>query len=284
MSLEIVSAGAVVTRSGRQVLLVHRPRYDDWSFPKGHVDPGEHGTAAAVREVLEETGLRVRLGPPLGDQHYPVGGRPKTVHYWVARAVGDDDVGGYAANDEIDRVEWVGYDAALQRLTYDYDRDTLQESVPLRRRSHPLVVLRHGQAFPRKQWTREDRLRPLAEAGAAQACAVIPILAAYGVQRVVTSSSTRCVETVQPYFRAHGLVPATYDGLSEEDATDEGVAGIVAGLLAADEGAVLCTHRPVLPAVWDALGLPPVRLEPGAMLVVHHRKGRVVATERHQVV
>ncbi|GAB2854590.1 NUDIX domain-containing protein [Nocardioides pacificus] len=289
MSLEIVSAGGVVTRSGRDVLLVHRPRYDDWSFPKGHLDPGEHSTTAAVREVLEETGVAVRLGPPLRAQRYPVGERMKTVHYWVARVVGADDVSGYAVNDEIDRVEWVSYDEAMDRLTYDFDRDTLREalgeSAPVRKETRPLVVLRHGKATSRKQWTSDDRLRPLAEAGVAQAAALVPVLAAYGVQRVVTSSSVRCAETVRPYAEAHGVEPASYDVLSEEDATAESVAAVVGDLLAGTEpkgsGSVLCTHRPVLPLVWDALGLPAVRLEPGAMLVVHHRKGKVVATELH---
>ena len=68
---DVVAAGAVVFRPGRQVLLVHRQRYDDWSFPKGKLDPGEHATTAAVREVGEETGLHVRLGPPLPEQRYP---------------------------------------------------------------------------------------------------------------------------------------------------------------------------------------------------------------------
>src|SRR3954454_20668890 len=115
----IVAAGAVVLRKGPQVLLVHRPKYDDWSFPKGKLDRGEHVTAAAVREVAEETGLHVRLGPPLAGQRYPIGGgRTKSVSYWAGRAVGDDDVSRYQANDEIDQVEWVDYDEALDRLTH----------------------------------------------------------------------------------------------------------------------------------------------------------------------
>ena len=117
---DVLAAGAVVFRPGRQVLLVHRPRYDDWSFPKGKLDPGEHLTSAAVREVEEETGVHVRLGVPLTGQRYPNGGgRMKSVAYWVGRAVGDDDVSGYRLNDEIDDVEWVPYDEALARLTYD---------------------------------------------------------------------------------------------------------------------------------------------------------------------
>ena len=90
---DVRAAGAVVTRKGGDVLLVHRPRYDDWSFPKGKLDPGEHAVTAAVREVAEETGLDVRLGPPLPGQRYRLAnGRTKAVSYWTARVVGDDDV------------------------------------------------------------------------------------------------------------------------------------------------------------------------------------------------
>ena len=107
----VVSAGAVVTRKDkadkREVLLVHRPKYDDWSFPKGKQDDGEHVTATAVREVLEETGVEIRLGRPLRPQLYAVsGGRQKKVHYWVGHVLGDDDVSGYEVNDEIDDVGW----------------------------------------------------------------------------------------------------------------------------------------------------------------------------------
>ena len=111
---DVLAAGAVVFRPGKDVLLIHRPRYDDWSFPKGKLDPGEHAAAAAVREVAEETGLGVRLGPPLAEQQYPLdNGNRKVVSYWVGRAVGDDDVSGYAPNNEVDAVEWVAYDQAV---------------------------------------------------------------------------------------------------------------------------------------------------------------------------
>jgi 8-oxo-(d)GTP phosphatase len=281
---DVLAAGAVVFRPGKDVLLIHRPRYDDWSFPKGKLDPGEHVAAAAVREVAEETGLRVRLGPPLAEQQYTLeNGNRKVVSYWVGRVVGDDDVSGYAPNNEVDAVEWVAYDKALDRLTHDHDRDTLREAGKVRRRTHPVVILRHSQARSRKAWRKNDRLRPLLRAGQRQAEKLVPVLAAYDATRIVSSSSTRCVETVAPYVDATGRKPELVDGLSEEDATRKSVAGVVEELVAGDEGAVLCTHRPVLPQVFDALGVKDPELDLGEMLVVHVRKGEVVAAERHLV-
>jgi 8-oxo-dGTP diphosphatase len=280
---DVLAAGAVVFRRGKRVLVVHRPRYDDWSFPKGKLDPGEHVTAAAVREVAEETGLHVRLGPPLSGQRYAIaGGRTKSVSYWAGRVVGDDDVSRYRANSEIDAVRWVAYDDAQDLLTHDHDRATLREARPLRRKTHALVVLRHGEARSRKAWRHDDRLRPLLQAGRFQAQRLVPVLAAYDVTRIVTSSSARCVETVGPYADTTGWKLEVEDGLSEEDATAGSVLRLVDELAAAQQSAVLCTHRPVLPAVFDALGVADPGLQPGAMLVVHLREGTPVATEGHR--
>ena len=139
------------------MLLVHRPRYDDWSFPKGKLDRGEHATAAAVREVEEETGVRVRLGVPLASQRYPIRVGTKLVHYWVGRAVGDGDVGGYEPNAEIDEVAWFPIDKARRRLTYDFDIDTLDEALVHAQKTRTLVILRHSQARSRKAWRGDDR-------------------------------------------------------------------------------------------------------------------------------
>ncbi|WP_193614738.1 NUDIX hydrolase [Nocardioides lijunqiniae] len=281
---DVESAGVVVFRPGKRVLLVHRPKYDDWSFPKGKLDRGEHRTSAAVREVAEETGLHVRLGVPLASQRYRLTtGRMKTVHYWTGRPVGEDDVSGYLPNAEIDEVAWVEAEDAFTRLTYDYDRDTLREALQARRRTRTLIVLRHGKARSRKAWRGDDRERPLLQAGRAQAERLVPVLAAYGVTRVVTSGSARCVETVAPYAGTTGWDLEREDRLSEEGATSKRVRRVVEGVLDDGRDTLLCTHRPVLPQVVDALGLEDPHLELGELLVVHLRKGRVVATERHPV-
>ena len=283
---DVLAAGAVVTRKGGDVLLVHRPKYDDWSFPKGKLDPGEHVTAAAVREVAEETGLDIRLGPPLSTQRYWVDNgerRIKRVYYWVGRVVGNDDVSTYRVNNEIDEVAWVPAEKLRERLDYDYDRATLEEYERLRKKSYPLVILRHGRARSRKSWRKDDRERPLTQAGEFQAEQVVPVLAAYGVSHVLTSSSRRCWATVLPYAEVARLDLEETDDLSEEDATTETVAAQVQELLRLKKPSVVCTHRPVLPWVFEALGLEPQPLEPGSVFVVHHRRGKVVATEHHDV-
>ena len=123
----IEAAGGVVwctsTKGRRKVLLVHRPRYDDWTLPKGKLDPGETAPAAALREVEEETGLRCRLGPPLHSVGYTDRqGRAKRVRYWAMEVLD----GAFAPNDEVDEIEWLPLGPAAERLTYPHDRPVVE--------------------------------------------------------------------------------------------------------------------------------------------------------------
>ncbi|ANH38135.1 Diadenosine hexaphosphate hydrolase [Nocardioides dokdonensis FR1436] len=289
LTRDVHAAGAVVFRPGREVLLVHRERYDDWSFPKGKVDPGEHPVATAVREVEEETGLRVSLGRPLPSHRYPNARAMKTVHYWTGRVVGADDVSGFEPNAEISDVRWVPVDEAAALLSYERDQALLQTARASRRRTQALVVQRHSRACARSEWTDDDRLRPLERPGLLQAEALGPLLAAYDVRRLVTSPATRCRETLAPYAATAGVDLEPLEELTEEAATGRGgpaavaaaVTGLVDDLHAGRRGIVLCTHRPVLPMVFEALGVDDPGLAPGEMVVVHLRRGRVLATEQH---
>ncbi|MGY2876299.1 8-oxo-(d)GTP phosphatase [Marmoricola sp. URHA0025 HA25] len=281
---DVVAAGALVLRraNGGEVLLVHRPKYDDWAWPKGKQDPGEHVTATAVREVVEESGVEIRLGRPLPVQAYRVsGGRTKQVHYWTGWVMGDPDVSAYAANSEIDQVAWMGFDKARRMLTYADDAALLDLVERHPKRTSALIVLRHARAQKRSTWDGPDERRPLTPEGLAQADCLVPMLSAYGVTRVLSSPSRRCVETVAAYAEDHVLEIEPAPGVDEADATPESVTETVAMLLAQKESAVLCSHRPVLPDILAALGVAEEPLAPGEMVVCHHRKGRVVAVERH---
>jgi 8-oxo-dGTP diphosphatase len=119
----VEAAGGVVLGAQGRVALVHRPKYDDWSLPKGKLDPGESFEQAALREVEEETGLRARLVRELPSVQYRDNkDRPKVVRYWLMEVEHDP---GFAPNDEVDELRWVPPDEALRLLTYDRDRDVL---------------------------------------------------------------------------------------------------------------------------------------------------------------
>jgi len=283
----VLAAGAVVTRKGpvgREVLLVHRPKYDDWSFPKGKQDPGEHVTATAVREVLEETGVEIRLGRPLRPQLYAVsGGREKIVHYWAGQVVGDDDVSSYQVNDEVNDLAWFSPAAAAERLTYLDDLDLLDQLRQHQKPTSALIVVRHAKALKRGAWGGSDPKRPLNEVGEEQARALVPLLHAYGISRVLSSSSVRCVETVQPYATEQVMPVLEADELSEELYDENGARALLTDLMTTRGPSVLCSHRPILPRLFELLGIEEEPLAPAELVAYHHRRGALVATERHSV-
>jgi 8-oxo-(d)GTP phosphatase len=127
----IEAAGGVVLRDGpdgREVLVVHRVRYDDWSLPKGKLDAGESAERAAVREVAEETGVSATLGSELGTSHYEVGGRPKQVRWFRMQAIAGDPAE-RPADAEVDRASWWPVDVALAGLTYEHERRLLRSTL-----------------------------------------------------------------------------------------------------------------------------------------------------------
>ncbi len=263
-----------------EVLVAHRPQYDDWTFPKGKPEGREDLTVAAVREIAEETGMRVRLGHPLPDTSYAFTGGTKQVAYWCARLVGTDNA--FTPNKEVDEIRWVRLGEARRLLTYQHDSDLIDTFADLREtkahRSRTLIVLRHAKAEPRDGWTGDDLERPLAEAGAARADDLAPVLGAYGIRRVVTSPAVRCVQTVEPF--AHGI--STFleiDDRLSEDTRSGDVNRSITALMDRKKPTVACTHRPTLPWVFDAIGTDLTELKAGSGIVVHHRKGVVHATE-----
>jgi 8-oxo-(d)GTP phosphatase len=261
----VLAAGAVCWRvvDGKaRVLLVRRPRHQDVSLPKGKVDPGETLPETAVREIEEETGLVVALGAPLGVVDYTLpNGRPKAVYYWAAE-VADDAIANstFAANDEIESLEWVSLARARRSLSYEHDIDVLDRFAELletgRARTFAIVALRHGKAVSPGDWNGSDASRPLLERGRLQALSVAPGIAAFGPVKLVTSTAVRCIETVGPTASRTGLAAKESDGISQ-DAYERGedtVEAVVAKRLKRSVSAVLCSHGPVLPRILAAIG------------------------------
>lgn len=277
------SAGCLVWRYGShepEVLLVHRPRLMDWSFPKGKLDRGECAFTAAVREVEEETGLRVTLGPMLPQQHYTVNaGQPKVVHYWAARAPEHADITTYRPNDEIDDVRWMPLTKACAKLTYPHDARLLEDFAASSFESSPLLVVRHGVALSRRSWPGEESDRPLSAEGKAQARTLVPVMAAYGVQRVVSSDATRCVDTVLPFVNSAAVGLRLDSALSQEEMDEASLRRRMQRLLSSPRRIAVCSHRPVFPAIFAALGVEAIPLDPGGVVVLHRADGKVVGVD-----
>jgi len=287
----INAAGGVVWRkragSGRaeprvDVLVAHRPSYDDWTFPKGKVDPGEALQTTAVREVAEETGLRVRLGPRLVQVSYPVAAGTKVVDYWSARVIGQGATEPFTPNKEVDEIRWVGVREARELLTYKHDIQVLEDFRSLRERqghrARTLIVVRHGKAAPHADYD-DDLERPLTPVGVEQASKLVPLLSAFGVRRIVSSPAVRCAQTVEPYAHSISTFLEIDDRLSEDTRAAQ-VDRSVTALLDRKKPVALCSHRPTLPWIFDAIGTDVHELATGEAVVVHHRKGKVIATEK----
>lgn len=190
-----LAAGAVLWRGqlpNPEIAIVHRPHYDDWTLPKGKVDPGESLPVTAAREILEETGIEPRLVKVIGNVHYPVGPRTKVVYYWLAGAVG----GSFTPNDEVDELRWVPAKQAEQHLSYKADWDILRKA------RYWLSTSIHTQL-----------LCVRAAKTAAQVELLAPLLAAYRPQRIITVPEQACADTATPLASALDL-PLEHDYLS----------------------------------------------------------------------
>lgn len=294
---EIRAAGVVLWRPGGshppgvEVALIHRPKYDDWSFAKGKLEAGEHVLRAAVREAAEETGLAVTLGRRLHHVSYSYSGRTKRVDYWAATA--DETAQPFAANKEVDRLDWLPVPEAPKRLSYQRDVELLDVFSGGPARTVPLIFLRHTSAGSRLEWSGADEARPLDPAGSQDAAVLAGLLRCFGVMRVVSSPAERCLATVRPYAHAAGVpveddaVLAVAGGARPRPAGDE-VAALAARLAAAGRPVVVCAHRENMPTLLAAAsaqlgGVPPAGppLEKAEFVVLHTADGKLVTTERH---
>jgi len=307
--MDIYAAGAVCWReSGKDLLvaIIHRGRYQDWTFPKGKVDPGETLAEAAVREVKEETGLKVKLGMPLETVSYPLDkSKTKVVHYWAAR-VSEKALtkSKFQPDEEVSEVVWLKASEAFAKLSYQHDRDLLQEVIDLRTngmlRTKPLIIIRHAHATPRADYVGEDGKRPLLPEGKEQAKELVRLISAYGPKRVFTSPWRRCKDTITPYAKAHRFKIIERGELSEMGNAKgpAKTAKVAKGLFKDARSSILCTHRPTLPTITKVLAgyaepklasiiLEAKALKPGDFIVLHltdsGKKPRLVAVEQQSL-
>ncbi len=287
----VAAAGGVVWRpgddAGIQVAVAHRPRYDDWSLPKGKLDRREQALTAAVREVTEETGLEVMVGRRSLRTTYSVVEGVKRVDYWVMQAVG----GAFEPNDEVDELRWLAPGDAAALCTHEHDRavvaDLMRADVP---RMPTLVLVRHGHAGSRRDWDGPDDLRPLDARGRAEADRLAEVLPLFGPTAVFSAGRTRCEQTMGPLAARLALPVQPLTELGEEEFAADPQAGmaIVERLLTPRPGpgvTVVCSQGGAIPSVllnlgvrWDRISgrtLPPAAK--GSAWVLGGRPGALAA-------
>jgi len=285
----VIAAGSVIWRKRDnqiQIALVHRPRYDDWSLPKGKQDLGESLIACAYRETLEETNLKVSFGPYIGDIEYFVAEGLKKVYYWSARLA--DDSPEFHPNEEVDLLEWQSLEDAIEKSTRDSDREIIEKFVNTPFDSYPLIMLRHAKALAREEWQGEDEDRPLEQLGQQQARRMLSLYQVYGLTQIHTSDAVRCHDTVEQMAHALKISLTITNKVSEytwkkykEKAID-----YAKDLIKVNEPVILCSHNPVLPRMMEKLtkkidfDYPSNKLEPGESWILHHNKKEVLQIDR----
>ena len=281
VSQPVRAAGGIVLRGevpDRSVALVHRPRYDDWSFPKGKLDADEDEATAALREVEEETGLRCRLGPSVGAVTYrDPRGRAKVVRYFRM----DADGGRFTPNREVDELRWVPIEDAARLLSYAHDRSLLRQvlaGLP----ASALYVIRHAKAGIRAAWSGPDEERPLTRRGRKQARRLVERFQGLDIQRILSSPFVRCMQTVEPLAEARGLPVEVAAELREGASVDELLRGLATF---GDPPTVVCGHGSEIPSMIDRLEAGGATIEgargiaKGSVWVLDREGERIVAAQ-----
>lgn len=282
----IRAAGAIIWRENSpfdlEVLVIHRPQYDDWSFPKGKVDENESPIAAAYREVKEETGIEAIFGQYLGTTSYKVEDNKKKVKYWMARAKTVPAT--FTPNVEVDKIEWVDIKTARHFLTHDEDRVLLDDFISKERYASTLILLRHAKAVKRSDWNDYDLDRPLSNEGVEQAQLLIKQLEPFGIQGIYSSDATRCFSTVEPFSLASDLRVNVTKDLNEEtfDNSSKSPVDYVRQVMKFDGNQLISGHNPIIPHVLSKIARVEYSsedLSPADAWIVHHRSDKVVAVE-----
>lgn len=245
------AAGGVVWRPGTgarpEIVLVHRPRYNDWSLPKGKLDPGEHELAAAVREVFEETSVEAVPQLRLPSIRYLTGepGVEKSVDFWSMRAVAWAP---RAADDEIEEARWVPAAEAQTLLSYAHDRGVVRAFLDLPPVTAVVALVRHAKAGKRREWIGPDAERPLEASGERDARALSGLLTLLRPDRVVSATPLRCLQTVESL----GL-PIETDATFDELRPPGPAAAALSELAGAGGTTVVCSQGKLIPPLLSAL-------------------------------
>jgi len=285
----IRAAGALLWREvdsrNLEIALIHRPRYDDWSLPKGKIEDGETALQCAYREVFEETGIKATFTRQLGSVEYEESEQKKRVIFWAARCA--VDIGTFVVNEEVDELVWFTPEDALAKATHDSDRKMIENFQAQEQRTDTLIILRHTKALERGDWDEVDSERTLNEVGFDQAQLLIKHLEPFAIDEVYTSNYTRCVQTVTPLSHSRGLTITQVPSLNEETFENDPQRSVAfANALKQDEKNILiCSHNPVIPTMLRGIlntklkNKDLIKLEPGDAWIVHRVRGEIVGLD-----
>ena len=256
MSATILAAGAVLWRKGEkkkiEVLIIHRPKYDDWTFPKGKAEIGEPLIACAYREVLEETNIETAFGPYLGEVEYLTNDGKKKVSFWSAKVIKEKE---FNSNAEVDQLKWVEVTKVKEMLTLDTDRKILEQFLQIEPDTKPLVLLRHAKAVTRDEWQGEDDDRPLDSYGQNQAKRLLAMYQVFNLEQIHSSDAVRCYDTVVAIAKGLNIKLEVTGKLSESTfkKDKEKAFDYAKDLMKLNESVLLCSHNPILPKMLNKL-------------------------------
>ncbi len=256
MSEAISAAGAVVWRKHKdnftEVAIIHRPKYDDWSFPKGKLEVGESLIACAHREVLEETNLQTEFGPHLGQVEYFTPDGLKKVTYWSAKVIGEKP---FRTNSEVDQLKWIPITKVIEVLTNETDKEIFDKFVKVKFNSKPFILLRHAKAITRDEWQGEDDDRPLSSSGQNQAMRLLSTYQVFNIDQIHSSDAVRCYDTVKSMAKGLDIKLEVSSKLSENTykKDKEKAFDYVSELIKEDKSILICSHNPILPKMLNKL-------------------------------
>ena len=256
MSATILAAGAVLWRKSEkkkiEVLIIHRPKYDDWTFPKGKAEVGEPLIACAYREVLEETNIETAFGPYLGEVEYLTNDGKKKVSFWSAKVIKEKE---FNSNAEVDQLKWVEVTKVKELLTLDTDRKILEQFLRIEPDTKPLVLLRHAKAVTRDEWQGEDDDRPLDSYGQNQAKRLLAMYQVFNLEQIHSSDAVRCYDTVVAIAKGLSIKLEVTGKLSESTfkKDKEKAFDYAKDLMKLNESVLLCSHNPILPKMLNKL-------------------------------